>query len=580
MRYQYIPYIWPLIISTFFTSSLGVYGLLKRQNTKGALSFTVSMAVVTIWSLGNVLEMSSIDFSTKLFWANIQYIAYCYSPVTLLALCMQFTGYDHWIVSRKILWTALIPTIIIILVWTDSYHGLVRFDMQMDYRGSFPVIAKTYGPAFYIHAIHSHMLNITAWILLIKAVFIKNTVYKKQASVLLIGVSMIVIPNILYITGLSPVKRFDITPIFFVPAGLIMAWGIFRFKLFELIPIARASIIETMDTGVMVLDLQDRVSDINTSFQRIVGYDASKVLTKPISAIGGRIPGVVRACTDRTISRIEFSIDDDSSLKLYEALISPLTDDKGIIIGRLVMAYDITEKKQEENRYIEHEKKLAMIKERENVARDMHDNLGQVLGFINLQAQGIRQELMNEGVNIVSGKLDKLVSAAQTSLNEIREYIRSSRETELFRDDFMTSLQRVIKNFEEQSDIGVKLDVTHESIDMKLRPIKQKNILNIIRESLNNIHKHAKANQAKINIIITHGSIDIVIEDDGKGFDINGTESCSDCKFGLNIMIERAREIGAQIKIQSVIGRGSQVSLHVPIEEDDNNDAIKASSCR
>ena len=148
MQMQYIPYIWPLVVSAFISLSLGIFVMLKRRNSKGALSFILSMFVVTIWSSGNALEMASADFSTKLFWANVQYIAYCYSPLTLFAMCMEFTGYDRLVRSRKIMWIAVIPTIILILVWTDGLHGLMRYDMHMDYSGSFPVIDKKYGPAF------------------------------------------------------------------------------------------------------------------------------------------------------------------------------------------------------------------------------------------------------------------------------------------------------------------------------------------------------------------------------------------------------------------------------------------------
>ncbi|MDD2482443.1 MAG: histidine kinase N-terminal 7TM domain-containing protein, partial [Lutispora sp.] len=147
MRFQYIPYIWLLVVSSSVTLSLGIYALLRRKNAKGAASFILSMLVVTIWSFGNILEISAIDFSTKLFWANIEYFAYCYSPVTLLALCMEFTGYDKWVKNKKVWWLVVIPTIIIMLVWTDGVFGLIRYDMHMDYSGLFPVIAKKYGHA-------------------------------------------------------------------------------------------------------------------------------------------------------------------------------------------------------------------------------------------------------------------------------------------------------------------------------------------------------------------------------------------------------------------------------------------------
>ena len=81
--------------------------------------------------------------------------------------------------------------------------------------------------------------------------------------------------------------------------------------------------------------------------------------------------------------------------------------------------------------------------EKERHSRDMHDNLGQVLGFISLQAQGIKQELANADVDIAQHKLDKLVYAAQSANNELRKYIRNARSAETMETDFITALKQV-----------------------------------------------------------------------------------------------------------------------------------------
>lgn len=564
MQYQYNPYIWPLIASASVSLSLGIYALLKRRKVKGARSFMLSMFVVTIWSAANALEMSGADFSTKLFWANMQYIAYGYSPVTLLALCMQFTGYDRWIRNRKVLWIAVIPTIIIMLVWTDSLHGLIRYGMHMDYSGSFPVIGKSYGPGFYIHALYSHFLNILAWILLVKTVFFKNTVYRRQAAALLFGISLIVIPNILYVSGLSPVQRFDITPVFFGPAGLIIAWGIFRFKLFDVIPVARATVIETMNAGVMVLDLQNRVLDMNPAFEKISGFTASMASTKMVKEVCGKIPELLNVCTEERATHCEFSINVDGLPKVYEVLLSPLTDRKGVLIGRLIVTYDITEKKQIQQEYMKQQQKLAVTEERERLTRDMHDNLGQVLGFINLQAQGIRQELMNAGVEIVSHKLDKLVNVTQSAHTEIREYIRNARSAESMEKDFVTELSKDILSFEEQTGIQIKLDIPLGFAGEELESNIRINILNIVKEALNNIIKHAEAENVTVSFSLAPEQLCATVEDDGKGFDIVRYDNEAKTKYGLSIMRERALAIGAQIEIESVEGKGSRVVFCVP----------------
>lgn len=567
MQIQYIPYIWPLIVSAFISLSLGIFVMLKRRNSKGALSFILSMFVVTIWSSGNALEMASVDFGTKLFWANVQYFAYCYSPLTLLAMCMEFTGYDRWVRSRKIMWIAVIPTIILILVWTDGLHGLMRYDMHMDYSGSFPVIDKKYGPAFYIHALYSHSLNILTWILLIRAVFFKNTVYRKQAVSLLAGMSLIVIPNILYISGLGPMKRFDITPVFFGPAGIIIALGIFRYKLFDLVPVARAAVIENMDAGVMVLDLQNRVLDINPAFRRIAGYNIRNIDGIKVEEVCEKVPGLLKTCTDRDIVHSEFVINKDGMPMIYEVFLSTLNDNRGIPLGRLILIYDITQKKQEQRRYLEQQWKLAVTEERERLARDLHDDLGQVLGFINLQAQGIRKELANADIDIVSQKLDRLVHVSQEAHNDIREYIRSIRNTEVLTKDFVAGLIKDINSFEEQSGLRVKLDIPSGYTGEELKPDIRINTLNIIREALNNIRKHADADNVYMGFTVSKEQLCVTVEDDGKGFDI---ETNLANRYGLNIMRERASEIGAQIGIESEPGKGCCISLEVPLDGEEN----------
>lgn len=574
MRYQYIPYIWPLIASALTSLSLGLYSLFKRKDTKCGRSFILSMFVVTIWSGANALEMAASNFPTKLFWANVQYLAYCFSPVTLLALCMRFTGYDKWLQNRKILWLAVIPAIIIILVWTDQFHGLMRYDMMMDFSGDFPVISKKYGPAFFIHGIYSHLLNIMALILLISAVFLKNTVYRKQAAALLAGASLIVVPNILYILGFSPVKRFDLTPVFFGPAGLIMAWSIFRFKFFDLIPIARAKVIDIMDPGVMILDLQYRVLDINPSFEKIIGLTTSQISAQRVEDVCSSIPELERACFDRNTTHTEFYIKREGLRKEYEVFLSPLTDSRGVPVGRLVVTYETTEKKQAQQEILKQQQRLTIIEERQRLARDMHDNLGQLLGFINFQAQGIRQALENEGVNTVSGQLDRMIAVTQSAHDEIRKYIRSIRQPESIEKDFTAALIEDVENFKKQTGLGIRLDIPDGFQCEQLKSDTAINVMNIIREALNNVRKHAEASLVDVKISMSGHQLLVCIEDDGKGFDIFRNENGVKTKYGLNIMCERTQEIGGQIEIESTIGKGSRIMLCVPDKGETVTDEI------
>lgn len=345
-----------------------------------------------------------------------------------------------WLRNKKFLWLLLLPTIILVLVWTDGFHGLMRYNMRLDTSGAFPVIAKKYGPAFFIHAAYAHVINIIALVLLVLAVIHRKTVYRKQAVILLIGASIIVFPNLFYITGLIPIGRFDLTPIFFGPAGVLMVWAIFRYKMFELVPLARATVMETMNAGVMVLDLQGRILDVNPAFERIMGTSAKEASGREAVNICCGVPEFAKACADRDAAHTEFSAETNGEIKIYEAVLSPLSDSRGALMGRLVMVYEITEKKKEQQRYLEQQRRFAAANEKERMTRDLHDNLGQILGFINLQAQGIRQELVTTGIDTVSDKLDRLAKVTQAAHDEIRAYIKSARSISPSDSDFLKSL--------------------------------------------------------------------------------------------------------------------------------------------
>ncbi len=600
MSFQYIPYIWPLTASALFSISLAIYAW-KRRSVKGAGAFIWCMIFVTTWTAANALEMSGTDLPTKLFWANMQYIAYGYSPFTWLVLVMQFTGYDEWIRNKRVFWLAILPAVTVLLLFTDHYHGLMRHNVYLDYNGAFPVIAKDYGIPLYISGFYFHLLNLCSIILLIRAVFIKNTVYKRQAAALLAGLGLIALPNLFYIWGLSPVERFDITPLFFVPAGLIITWGIFRYRLFDVIPVARATVIEAMEDGVMVLDLQDRVLDINPAMENIIGLKSVEVLANPVQEVCRSIPELSEAYLDRSISHFEFNSSgpegnttiydqrtEEKNLhtslssgrkgegggeealsqtpRLYEAYFSPLKDQSGDLIGRFVLIYDITERKIAQQETMRRQWMEAVIEERERMTRDLHDNLGQVLGFINLQAQGIKTELLNAGVEITSDKLSRLVDVTQSAHHEIRQYIHHARKSAELEKDFISALQKEIKQFEDRTDINVTIDFEGDINWEGLRPDIRLHILNIVREALNNTRKHAGADIVKITFAAKSDWIFVIVEDDGRGFDAEKIGHGDNKKYGLNIMRERAVEIGALINIQSSPEEGTRVELRVPLK--------------
>lgn len=565
MNYQYVVYIWLLFFSAVITAFLGGIVYLWRKEAREAIFFVLSMVVLTIWSLTNAFEMMSTTMNIKLFWANVQYIAYCYSPVTLVLLCMEFTGYNKWIRSRKFIWLFLLPTVINLLVWTNPYHELMRYNISMDQGAWFPIIKKEYGIAFYVHGLYSHILNITAVAILSRAMVKRHLVYRKQVITLMIGAGLIIGPNMMYVLGMS-IFPMDITPIFFGPAGIIVLWAIFRYKLFELIPLARAKIIETMDIGIMVIDLENKVQDMNPAFMKLIQSPRNKYIDYDVEDVCSQIPALLQVIYQGEATHQEFTLHKEECSQTYEILITPLINKKNKAIAKLVMVYEITERKKIQQAYMKQQWIMTGIKEKERMARDLHDSLGQLLAFINIQSQGIRQELENNKISIVNTQLDKLTQVSQMAHSELRGYISDVRRRIASADDFVQVFLAYIQLFEKRTEIKVTLDYSCDLAGKSLSPNVWMNILNIMKEALNNIDKHACARVVVITMKQDQHYLYLTVKDDGKGMaEVIETENRKG--FGLDIMAERAEMIGAKINITSEIDEGTEISLQVPLME-------------
>jgi signal transduction histidine kinase len=99
---------------------------------------------------------------------------------------------------------------------------------------------------------------------------------------------------------------------------------------------------------------------------------------------------LIELTRDTAATQIEMPLKVDDALRCYRVSGSPLTDRRGSELGRVIVLYDITEVKQARERFLEQQRALATLQERERVARELHDSLGQVLGYVKMQAQRAR----------------------------------------------------------------------------------------------------------------------------------------------------------------------------------------------
>jgi PAS domain S-box-containing protein len=568
MHFQYIPYIWILLASAVVAAALGVYAW-RHRAVPGATPFAVLMSASVVWTLANGLEMAGTDLPTKLFWANVQYLCYVILPLAWLALTLQYTGRKEWLTRRNLALLSIEPLITVALVWINDLHGLMRRNIYLDTAGPFPVIGKTFGPWFWVHAAYTYVLILLTLYLFVAALR-ASPLYRRQTLVLLIGVLLPVIWNALYNLGLSPFPRYDVSPAVISLSGMVVAWGLFRYRLFDLMPVARATVIEGMADGVVVLDGQARIVDLNAAARRILGQMSQQAIGRPAAEVFSPWPAVIELCQDTAVTHSETVIESEATQQVYDLHSSPLTDGRGQVMGQVIVFHDITDRKLAQAQLLQQQRALAVLEERERLAREFHDSLGQTLGFVNVQAQAVREMLARGQTAPADTSLARLAEVVQEAQADAREYILGVKGITLTTQGLIPALEQYLQRFSDHWGLHTELILPDDWEGEAFEPVVEVQLLRIIQEALTNVRKHADARSVRLTFMRHAGQAQVIVEDDGRGFDPGLPPELGDGErerthFGLHIMAERAAGVGGSLQVQSAPGQGTKVIVRVPL---------------
>ena len=390
MRFYYTPYIWLYLASAGIVAALVVHAWHQRI-VPGAKPLLAILAAVVSWNLANALEIIGLELQTKIFWANVQYFSFVVLPVAGLAMVLEYTGRGRWL-RANLPWFAITPALTLLFVWTNGLHGLMRQQVYLYKAGSLILVGKTYGPWFWVHTAYSYLLLLGSVLLLLQSFTQVRSIFRWQSLILLVGLLLPVAGNVIYLTRLGPNLRLDLTPIVFGLSGLLTAWGLLRFRLFDLVPVARAAVIENMDDGVIVLDMHRRIQDLNPAALRILGWQPGEAIGRQAEEAFASWPELAAICQGAA-EHGDLVLGEADQRRSYELHTSLLPGLRGRPSGRIVILHDVTEQKETQLQLVLQQRALAALEEREHLARELHDSVAQVLGFVNMRARTARDFL-------------------------------------------------------------------------------------------------------------------------------------------------------------------------------------------
>jgi diguanylate cyclase (GGDEF)-like protein/PAS domain S-box-containing protein len=318
-----------------------------RRQVPGAQWFLLMLAAVGEWCLTYAFEILAESPSVKLLFIKFEYLGIVSLAPLWLMFSLTYTGRDKWSSRwyKYIIW--IIPCLTVLSVLTNNYHHIHY--TSITYSSQIPgyQLVLTHGPGFYFFTAYSYILLLIGTIALVWAIINFPRIYRKQSAAIMIGALIPWVVNFNYITNIT--SGYDPTPLAFSISSFIFFWSLFRLDLFSVTPVAREMVIESMRDGMLVLDSQNLIADINPAASRIIG------INHPAQAIGhhayeilSKFPEYVHKYGNVFETKEELRVNLPNTDEYFELEINPITLQNGTIAGRIVILRNVTQRKQTE----------------------------------------------------------------------------------------------------------------------------------------------------------------------------------------------------------------------------------------
>ena len=570
IKYAYTPEIWPSVFTVLLLIALAVYSG-RRRSVPGALPFMIAGLFAAAWAAGSVMEVAAVDLQTKITWFKFQGACQLPAATAITCFALEYAWPGRWLTRRNLVLLSIPCVLAVGIILTNDLHHLAWRGFAFD-----GTIIPLRGPANWFFFVYGYGLAIVN-IIVFTWLFIRSPQHRWPAAIMIAGQF---VGRLLYLLEAAKVLPsglpFNVPPIAF--EYLLYAIALFGFRIFDPISLARQAVITQMHEGMLVVDLEGRVASLNPAAAAILGYPAKRLIGRPVQEL---LPAYNDLATDLQkagASQIELNLGTGSEIRYYQLEASSLKDWRGLEAGCLLLLHDVTVQKQTQAQLLEQQRALAILHEREQLARELHDSTAQVLGYAGFQLEVVHDRIVDGQEAVSAGRiadvhidlveagsqLTRLSSIVEEAHADIREYILNLSLAPSDQRPFFATLRHYLDGFSQNYGIQTGLSIGPEVDEGQFDPEVQMQLFRIIQEALSNARKHARASYVQVSFEKQDQPVHIRIQDNGQGFSPASMKGDGNGHFGLRFMRERAEQMGGNLRVESVLGEGTCVEVEVP----------------
>ena len=359
--------------------------LRRRYHAPGRDSMIWMLVMLAIWAFSYAMITISLTMEEKQLWLQFENIGILTVPVFWFLFTIQYAQFDKWL--NKFTGTLLfvIPAISLTILFNPNWFHFFYSSVRTVSESGGPLIIER-GPWYFVSLTQSYILNLIGMGLLIWRFIQVRDIFRRQIYVLIGAVLFPLLVNVFYQLVPRFIPNFsisvDLTPLAFVITAFLLSKGVFGLRLFDLIPIARHTVLEHIPEMVFVVDAGDRVLDANSVAQKTLGKPREEIVGGDLIEVFHKWPELVNRFLTKHETHEEIEVPGDPSRTL-EIIVSALYNRFNQLEGRIIVAHDISDRK-----WLEHDLKYAN--------KSLKNQLIEIENLrLELQEQAVRDALTN-----------------------------------------------------------------------------------------------------------------------------------------------------------------------------------------
>ena len=540
-----------LLLALASVCSTIVWLMVKGSRSRVTFSFIGCQFSQILWIISQLLILMSESDRQLLIGYDIGNLGISFVGSCWLLFAVSYMDREP---SKPFLYTILgFSSVIFLSAVTNPIHGLYYTDFSMQ--------GVIHGPVFFVSQIYNYLTILGGIAIVCKTCFENKQRSRGQAVLLTFATGIPLVINLLTLVNVISLD-FALTPVSLALSGILVLLATYRYGFLNVNDVAFEDAFNIIEEGVIVFSRRGRITYLSSAAKPLLEITEKDDLPSFIGYISGY--------TDKELTEdFDYAeIEKDGKnlgIKHYHC-----RDSKGIAVAQLVIVSDVTKYYQlieSTDELAGARQKLAIERERNRIAQEVHDTAGHTFTMISSLAKLSRVRLGempdSPPVQELSGFMEEAESLARGGLTQLRCSINNLRE-----DSFMTTVTAAVKTVTDAvRDIHTEICISGSEDKRYLFCVQ--NIYVSFRELITNCVRYSGADRIDVIVKFLDSAIELYVFDNGKG--------CKEIKAhnGLNGIIQRTEELGGTASFRSGEGIGFSAVIKIPVpaeSEEDKND--------